>query len=88
MTETIRTQPVPIWGQVMDQGDYPHDYFTNFAAMACDVSALVFPAMITTPLIGFFATIVLPEKKNWITEEYLPVILRATKNNNIPFALR
>lgn len=59
MTETIRTAPVPIWGQVMDLGDYPHDYFTTFGAMLSNIFAFVFPGFILKGVISLLAKLIL-----------------------------
>lgn len=72
----------------MDLGDYPHEYEKAFSAVACDLSSLVFPSFITTPIITLFATIVVPLHKDWLLEEYLPVIVEATKKNKIPMNKR
>lgn len=60
LTETIRTQPVAIWGKVMDLGDFPHDYFTNFGAMACNFVALLLPSFLTFHIIDLIAKVILP----------------------------
>lgn len=90
ITDTIAFRPVPEWGKVMDTGDYPKDYFQNFGAIVCDVAGLIFPNFITGPLIRFIAPIASPSASatKWITEEYLPDILKATEHNDIPVAER
>jgi len=51
---------------------------------------LVFPNFVTDKIIKFIAPIVSPSKPSakWVTDEYLPEILIATKHNNIPMADR
>lgn len=72
-TETISKQRVPDWGRVMDKNDFPHDYFTNFGAIICNMVSFIFPGFITRPLIKFLANILLPpdipiDEKSWLTE--------------------
>lgn len=93
ITNTIATQPVPEWGRVMDQGDFPHDYFTNFGAIVANFVCFMFPSHIASYLLKFLANVLLPAEtpvaeKKWLTDEYLPVIVSATKGNNIPFKER
>lgn len=93
LTDTIATKSVPEWGRIMDQGDFPHDYFTNFGAITCNIVAFIFPGFITTPLIKIIADIFLPaqtpiEERKWLTDEYLPEIVRATRGNRIPIKYR
>lgn len=96
-TNTLAYSPVPEWGKVMDLGDYPHDYFMNFGAIVCNVISLVFPNDIAKPIIELAAHLAptmietftglespTPSARKWITEEYMPEILKATKVNNIP----
>lgn len=77
----------------MDNDDFPHDYFTNFGAIICNLIAFIFPGYITKPLVKFLAGILLPpdipiEEKLWLTDEYLPEIVKATSGNKIPFKYR
>jgi len=77
----------------MDNGDYPKDYFTNFGAIVCNFACFVFPGSIATPLVGFLANVLLPAEvpvaeKKWLTDEYLPEIVNATKGNEIPLKER
>ena len=84
---------MPTWGQALDSNDFPHNYFTNFGAFVCNTVAFIFPGYITEPSIKFFAEFVLksstpPEDIQWLTDEYLPEIVRATRSNRIPFMTR
>lgn len=84
---------MPEWGKVMDLGDYPKDYFTNFGAIVCNFVSFVFPGSIADPLIRLIAKYVLPaetpeEERKWLVDGYLPEIIKATKNNSIPFKER
>jgi len=89
VTETIRTKPLPIWGQVMDLGDYPHNYFTTFGAMVCNIYSFILPGFILKGVIGLFARVILPkDMREWLMEEYLPQIIKSTKNNKIPILKR
>merc|ERR1712227_1081547 len=78
ITDTIAYRPVPQWGEVLDKGDYPKDYFQNFGAIVCDIMGLIFPNFITEALIKFIAPILSPQASaaKWITDEYLPEILK------------
>lgn len=89
ITETIATKPVPEWAQILDTADYPRDYISSFGAIVCNFFAFVFPENIVTPLITILAYIILPAKqREWLTHKYLPEIVEATKNNNIPILRR
>lgn len=89
MTDTIAYKGVPEWGNVMDNDDYPKDYFTNFGAIVANFVCFVFPGTIASPLLKFLADVLLPSEtpvaeKKWLTDEYLPEIVLATKGNEIP----
>lgn len=51
---------------------------------------LIFPNFITKPIIETIAPIFSPQASatKWITEEYLPEILKATEHNDIPYTER
>lgn len=77
----------------MDQGDFPKDYFTNFGAIVANFVCFMFPSHIASRLLKFLANVLLPAEtppaeKKWLTDDYLPVIVEATKGNNIPFKER
>ena len=85
ITETIRTEPAPIWAKVMDHGDYPHEYFTTFGAMVCNLYSFLLPGFLANGIVSMFARLLLPpEMKEWVAEEYLPEIIRASRRVKIP----
>lgn len=90
ITDTFAYRPVPEWGKVMDLGDYPKDYFINFGAIICDIFGLILPNFILDPFIKFIAPNVSPQESSakWLTDNYLPEIMAATKHNNIPLMVR
>lgn len=88
LTATLLERPVPEWGRAMDKGDFPHDYFTNFGAIVSNIVCLSFPNAVAKEIIYVVSNLitVLPEdQKNWLNNEYMPEILKATKVNPISF---
>jgi len=57
ITDTLGTQPVPIWGKVLDLGDYPKDYFSNFGAIVSNIVFVVFPSYAARPIIEVLSNV-------------------------------
>lgn len=53
--------------------------------MTCNLYALLFPGFLVSGIIDTLARFLLPnDMKQWLTEGYLPEIIKATKHNKIP----
>lgn len=73
----------------MDKGDFPHDYFSTFGAIASTYISLLLPGFIVTPIMGVLANAILPsEEQTWLMQNYLPEIVKATENNSTPLTER
>jgi hypothetical protein len=66
--DTIALKPVPEWARVLDNADFPKDYFTTFGAIVVNLLAFALPGYILTPLIKFLTNVILPnDKRDWLT---------------------
>ena len=55
LTKTMLTKPVPEWGRVLDEEDYPRDYYYVFAAIVVNLFAFTIPTWILIPFITILA---------------------------------
>jgi hypothetical protein len=39
----LRNEPVENWRELINNSDYPHDYFTTFAALISTSVSMIFP---------------------------------------------
>jgi len=62
MTVAFQTQPVPEWGRALDEADFPHVYFGTFGAIVANVVCLIFPGMISGPLIKVLGKVFIGDK--------------------------
>ena len=88
ITNTIALEPVPEWGKALDLGDYPKDYFQNFGAIVSNMACFMLPGFVASQAIQLIATILPKDKAAWVTQQYLPEILKATKHNTMPIKAR
>lgn len=78
LTDWLRTQPAEQWGEALNTLDIESTYELVFGCMVTAIFAIVFPWFIVKFLITTLATAILPGQKDFIIDEYLPVIHRAT----------
>ena len=101
MTTGLRDKSVTSWMDIVDDGDFLHDYMVSFGAIIANVFNLIFPQWITEIILGALATGIFEggtnhkqsthEKhpphwqRNFLIEEYLPRLFEETNGVNIPF---
>lgn len=91
LTRTIRDEPVKEWGRVLDTEDYPRDYYQSFAAITVNLFAFTLPPWLSTLLLTVMAEVLLRnfhEQRKWLLNDYLPAILEALKDLQVPIGER
>lgn len=78
-------QEVPIWAEVLETSDFPHDFELSFAAFVATCVSLVLPWSVTEALISKLAIAILEEKEtqDFLIHKYLPELHEGVKHVNV-----
>lgn len=55
ITDMFKGNTTPEWAEILDTGDFPHDYMITFGAIIFTAFYLILPWSIATPLTAFIA---------------------------------
>jgi hypothetical protein len=55
ITNMFKGNSTPEWAEILDKGDFPHDYFITFGAIVFTAFYLILPWSIATPFSIWFA---------------------------------
>ena len=87
MTNTFYSDPVGSWRQVIDESDYEHTYQNTFGAIIANIMNLVFPEVITKPIMTVLADLLLSsDQADFLIHTYLPILFDATKDVHVPIS--
>lgn len=74
ITEMFYDQKVPIWAEVLETSDFPHDYELTFAALIATVVAMIFPWSMAEAFMTKLVDLAMKDKesRDFIINKYLP----------------
>lgn len=74
---------------MVDDADYEHVYFYTFGAIVSNFLNLLLPPSGTKAVMNFLASNILSQNQTtFLIDEYLPVLLEATKDVKVPWEHR
>lgn len=83
---SLATKPPTEWKEVLDESDYEKSYYLTFGAIITNICAMVFPEVITEPIITWAANATMPTTfySDFLINDYMPQAEEAYKNVHIP----
>jgi len=78
-------EDVPTWAKILNESDFPHDYFITFAAIVATISFLTMPHIIAYYINYYLAVAVLNEERSeFMTKTYLPELRDVMSHVKVP----
>lgn len=89
ITDMHYLNPVEDWPYILMTNPFPHEYYRVFGAIISTSMAMMFPFFIARTLVMLLASVLLPtEDKDFLKNEYLPILGESIKDLHIPFSER